>query len=232
MKKLLCILLMLSLVACSTEYTPEPPNPITLDTLSSLRYANISTENGMVYSDGLELGFALEDTILLYGYPITETADDAKLHITYIPQEHEDMCWAACTAMLINYKKDLSLSTFDVSTAMAGGTIDSIQAIAKEYGCKVVEHDTPLSFSDIKKHILSKGPLMLTVSNEDTLHDVICYGYRETEDVQGLWIMDPIDERHGGLKILTPDFSYGACHREANTLYHTVYVWEKTRYIK
>lgn len=231
-KKLAAISLILSLVSCSSEYIPEAPNRVTFDTLTALGYSSVETKGDMIYSDELEIGYMLLDNVFLYGYQIPVTLDDRRLSLQYIPQEDGNMCWAACTAMLINQAMGTSLTAFDISAESKQGGFDDIQEAGKIRGCTFVEQDTPLSFADIKSSILDSKPLMLTVRNDNTYHDVICYGYREAEGVQGIWILDPIDERHGGLKILTPDFIYGACHREGNTLYHTMYVWEKTRYIK
>ena len=98
-KKLVTISLILSLVSCSSEYVPEPPNCVTFDTLVALGYNSVKTKDAMIYAGELEIEYMLLDNVFLYGYQIPVTLDDRRLPLQHIPQEDENMCWAVCVAM-------------------------------------------------------------------------------------------------------------------------------------
>lgn len=214
-----------------------PVRAIDISNIEALGFQDIQVVDHVIYSCGFRIGEVQEDGLLIYGYSIPTTEDDVLLPVYRIPKTVENDCWAACTAMLLNYHLDLHLVSKDVVYAVQGnyddlpGNWTQVRAGFNYYGVNGYDRG-PYDMETIKRRIDTDRPFMIVVkADTGELHDVVCYGYRDTPDCQGFWIYDPENAQHSGLKLYTEERIFPITHHIGETYYTAVLEWTRSRYI-
>ena len=107
----------------------------------------------------------------------------------FVTQGNYNLCWAACVATIVNYKKGLSLSAANVAVAMghtnytspnyAGANALFVIDTLSYYGLTYSISNGKLGWSLVKSNINNNRPFIaaLTNSNNTKGHQLVGYGY-------------------------------------------------------
>lgn len=143
-------------------------------------------------------------------------------------QYNYGMCWAACVATVVNYKKNSSINPFEVCNKMSigyneGGTAYNIRDALNKYSVdyQKVRFDM-LTLDQVKDNIDGKHPIVaLLFSNAYSMgHAVVIFGYTSKEFLK-YW--DPALSSTGGEgTIKYVESSYGFISNDCT------YAWKHT----
>lgn len=120
----------------------------------------------------------------------------------FVKQGNYNLCWAACVATIVNYKREAVKGDDNYVTAKKvakkmdigyndGATIDTTAEALNEYkvgNYKTMGHP---NFSNVKKWIDKDNPFVLALSSGSMGHAVTGYGYSLSQNKQTISIWDP-----------------------------------------
>ncbi len=104
----------------------------------------------------------------------------------FVQQGNYNICWAACVATIVNYKKSRSLSATTVASAMnhnytsssySGATATETVSALSYYGLTYSKTNSKISWTSVKSNISSNAPFIVCISNSSGGHMLVGYGY-------------------------------------------------------
>ena len=120
------------------------------------------------------------------------------LAVKPILQLDNSWCWAACCAMVINYKQDLSLTSRDIVDYVRGGEYEGgaswpeMKLAYNHWGLDPGELPA-LDYTDVKDRIKADDPIHmgLFTSDGETGHSMVLKGYERYTDAKYYVAIDP-----------------------------------------
>lgn len=125
----------------------------------------------------------------------------------FVKQGNYNLCWAACVATIVNFKKGLSLTAMNVADEMginymAGAGAGEMNDALAAYGLNYSLYYGKLSWSTVKSRIHSKKPFIMVVdAGAEKAHAIVAYAYSYFQDDSDVYmnercisVWDPRDE--------------------------------------
>ncbi len=106
----------------------------------------------------------------------------------FVLQGNKNLCWAACVATIVNFKKSLYLTAEDVADKMGiaymqGAGADEIKAALASYGLNYSLYYSQLGWSTVKSKINRETPFVMVIDADVNLaHAILAYGYSYRRD--------------------------------------------------
>lgn len=122
------------------------------------------------------------------------------LDVPVVSEETDDgvphgICWAACTACIVNYKYHYNLTAANVCNAMggdySGASLKKISGTFNHYSIHSTVIDKPLSFAQIRSSIDDNNPVIMASEGDLGHHVTVIMGYIISSQGTALQIMDP-----------------------------------------
>jgi ABC-type bacteriocin/lantibiotic exporter with double-glycine peptidase domain len=117
--------------------------------------------------------------------------------VQYVPQSRDDLCWAASTAMMVNYNTGSSKKDTDIEaeSAYIGGNGVSeaeLNNVARSFDMHEVTVDSCKTMTDWYDLLTSSGPLMVAIGRQGGEHIIVVYGVEPTSETDGdIYVCDP-----------------------------------------
>lgn len=221
-----------------TFYAESANGKIILGYTSSADYTDeeIKTGQAFIHLSYLEKCSVIADKVKNFvQYTESDLGEDEELRAggsltlhNPMGQYNYGMCWAACVATVVNYKKNYSINPFEVCNKMSigyneGGTEYNIRDALSKYSVDYPNiRRRMLTLDEVKENIDGKHPIVAILSNErySMRHAVVIFGYTP-KDYLKYW--DPALSNTGE----EGDIRYvdSSCKFASNDY---VYAWEKT----
>ncbi len=120
------------------------------------------------------------------------------LNIAIVNQPNNYWCWAACCAMIINYKTGTSLTAQDVvvrvkgSAVLEGGNWYDIQEAFNSWDLYANLYN-PMSYALVKNFIDDNEPILMSMRNDELImgHTILLKGYEKYSDGNYYIVIDP-----------------------------------------
>lgn len=118
----------------------------------------------------------------------TPVLDSRSCAITkFVKQNGHNICWAACVATIVNFKKGTSYTAEAIATAMGhnyipdsypGASLDETVAALSKYNLTYSYITTKLSWVKVKSNIVNNTPFIMGMSSVKGGHMLTGYGYQ------------------------------------------------------
>lgn len=104
----------------------------------------------------------------------------------FVRQGNYNLCWAACIATIVNFKKGYNLSAIDVAKKIGadyenvlypGQDLEGTAETLNGYGVSYSMYNSKLNWSDVKTNIKNDNPFIIGAQSSVGKHMVTAYGY-------------------------------------------------------
>lgn len=104
----------------------------------------------------------------------------------FVTQENKPLCWAACVATIVNFKKGFNLTAIDVANEIdanyespnyRGESLETTAETLNRYGVRYMPYNSKLRWSTVKTNIGNNNPFIIGAQSVVGKHMVTAYGY-------------------------------------------------------
>lgn len=128
------------------------------------------------------------------------------LDVKEVPQEQSNWCWAASTAMVLNYYNSTNYKSCDIaskyfqtntcnnpSSYNRTNSMLNLKSIYNNEGVYFEEYDAKFAWISIRDEIDKGNPLVIRVENSNGEgHDLVIFGYEWVNKEFNIWFFDPM----------------------------------------